>query len=136
MARLLLPLILAMFTWAATARAASVDEYLALADLQPDELYIKQGGKSWGDIFASFFKRKPFDKSFALVIGVSDYEGHWPSLTTTRNDPIRVRDFLVDQAGFDLVITLRNARASKSRIETLMSDVLPNLIGDNDRFLF
>lgn len=136
MAHIMLPVFVVMFALVATARAGIVEEYPSLAELYPDELYIKQGGTSWGEIFESLFTRKPFGKSFALVIGVSEYEGHFPPLATTRNDPIRMRDFLVDQAGFDFVITLQNARASKRLIETLMIDTLPKLIGDNDRFLF
>ena len=62
-----------------------------------EEVYQKQDRRSWGDIYNWTFNRKEFRKSFALVIGISDYtkSQDWPKLESPYSDAIRVRDFLI-----------------------------------------
>ena len=62
------------------------------------------------------------------MIGVNEYKSYWNQLTTTRKDADRVRDYLIDRADFDLVITLTNERASKERIRYLMEDAFPTIV--------
>src|SRR4051794_5801352 len=89
-------------------RADEIDDSLRKADLRPEEISRKPGGKSWGDTFLSFFgslfTTKPFGRSVALVIGVSRYESGWPQLDATCDDPARMRQLLIDQEGYDLVV--------------------------------
>ena len=73
---------------------------------------------------------------YALVIGISAYSNGITPLQYTRNDPIRMRDFLLDEEGFDYVHVLTEEKATFRRIRQLMEDELPALIGENDRFLF
>jgi formylglycine-generating enzyme required for sulfatase activity len=47
-----------------------------------------------------------------------------------------MRQFLAEQEGYDLVVTLENGRASKELINDLMVDVFPELLEPDDRFLF
>jgi len=101
-----------------------------------DEIYQKKGSTSWGDIYSKFFNRNEFRKSYALVIGVGDYNQDWNKLEAPYHDAIRVRDFLINDAGFDYVITLTNAKAIKAKINKLMEETFPKLITKNDRFLF
>ena len=93
---------------------------------------------SWGQLFGWATGRDEFrsGKSYALVIGVSDYANGITPLQYTGNDPIRMRDFLLNEAGFDHVHVLTEDKATRNRIRQLMEDELPALIGGNDRFLF
>ncbi|MEO9819905.1 MAG: SUMF1/EgtB/PvdO family nonheme iron enzyme [Paracoccaceae bacterium] len=73
-------------------------------------------------------------KSYALVIGISEFN-EFNDLPTSQ-DPIRVRDYLYDEAGFDHVHILTDDMVSKERLEELMVDDFRELVGENDRFLF
>ena len=73
-------------------------------------------------------------KSYALVVGVSDFD-QFQDLPT-QNDPTRVRDYLINEAGFDYVHILTEEKVTKARLEELMIDEFRPLIGPSDRFLF
>jgi hypothetical protein len=105
----------------------------ALAGL--DETYLKPADKkSWGELLLEFVGHPGFGKSYALVVGISKFDDF--SSLPTANDPLRMRDFLLNEAGFDYVHVLTDEKATKARIEELMVDVLPGMIRDNDQFLF
>ena len=93
---------------------------------------------SWGRLFSWATGQDDFraGKSYALVIGISAYSNGIAPLQYTKNDPIRMRDFLLDEEGFDYVHVLTEEKATFRRIRQLMEDELPALIGENDRFLF
>jgi hypothetical protein len=100
-----------------------------------DEEYRKPADKkTWGQLLLDFVGHAGVGKSYALVVGISKYDDY-PSLPTA-NDPLRVRDFLINEAGFDYVHVLTDEKATKARIDELMVDVLPGMIHDNDQFLF
>lgn len=101
-----------------------------------EDVYLKPGLDSWGDIFSSIFNRKEFGKSYALIIGIGDYRRGWPKLEAPYFDACRVRDFLKKDADFDYIITLTNSKATKQKINTLMEEYFPDRIKKNDRFLF
>lgn len=121
---------------AVPARAAGVDEVFE----KP------QGQRSWGEIlgwltgfpFAS--EQKPFGRSYALVVGINDYKGEaaggFKPLATTGNDPFRMKDFLLQEEGFDRVHVLTNEKVTWDRLRKLMVDELPRLLKPEDRFLF
>ncbi|MEP6017280.1 MAG: SUMF1/EgtB/PvdO family nonheme iron enzyme [Paracoccaceae bacterium] len=73
-------------------------------------------------------------KSYALIIGISEFD-EFNDLPTSQ-DPIRIRDYLYDEAGFDHVHILTDEKVSKERLEELMVDDFRQLVGENDRFLF
>ena len=100
-----------------------------------EDVYEKQDKRMWGDIYSWTFNRHEFKKSYALVIGIGEYKD-WPRLETPYSDAIRVRDFLINDDGFDYVVTLVNEKASKQNINRYMEEVFPKLLGENDRFLF
>lgn len=100
-----------------------------------DETYIRPAGAgSWSDLFKSSFGGSDFGKSYALVIGIGDYDVY-PKLDAPASDAVRMRDFLRDEAGFDHIVILTDEQASRSRIETLMETTFPNIVGKSDRFL-
>lgn len=124
------------------SHAERLGKYIAMAELLPHEVYQNDSGQSFGDWLATIIPyvsggrdNVPFKKSYALVIGISDFNEHFNSLPNTYENPKKMTEFLISQK-FDLVITLKNDRATKNRIETLMVDVFPALVTDEDRFLF
>ena len=110
--------------WIASPASAGIDEeYRKPADK-----------KSWGELLLDFVGHPGVGKSYALVVGISKFDDF--SSLPTANDPLRMRDFLINEAGFDYVHVLTDEKATKARIEELMVDVLPGMIHDNDQFLF
>jgi hypothetical protein len=100
-----------------------------------DEIYVKPADKkSWGELLVDFVGHPGFGKSYALVVGISKFDDF--SFLPTANDPLRVRDFLINEAGFDYVHVLTDEKVTKARIDELMVDVLPGMIHDDDQFLF
>ena len=56
-----------------------------------DELYEKPSSeKNWGEIAADLVGYDGFTKSYALVVGISEYTGGYGRLPTEQ-DPIRIR---------------------------------------------
>ncbi len=101
-----------------------------------DEVYQKKDSRTFGDIYSWIFNKKIFNKSYALVIGVGDYANGWPTLEAPYYDARRVRDFLINDEGFDYVVTITNNKATKNKINILMEETFPELLKENDRFLF
>jgi uncharacterized caspase-like protein len=100
-----------------------------------DEVYRKPAdAKTWGELLFEFVGHQGFSKSYALIVGISKFDAY--GSLPTANDPIRMRDFLIDEAGFDYVHVLTDDRATKARIDELMVDVLPAMMDENDQFLF
>lgn len=73
-------------------------------------------------------------KSYAVLIGISEYAGGFRPLPAA-SDVERMRRFLIENAGFDTVYVLTEEKATKSRIEELMEDILPSLVNSRDRVL-
>jgi WD40 repeat protein len=100
-----------------------------------DATYIRSDGASLSNLLNLLVGHGNFGKSYALVIGIGKYQS-FPQLDAPSSDAVRVRDFLRDEAGFDYIVTLTDEKATRARIETLMEDTFPSLLGRNDRFLF
>jgi tripartite-type tricarboxylate transporter receptor subunit TctC len=99
-----------------------------------DEVYKKPAHrKTWGRLIADYVGYEGYTKSYALIIGISTYDNY--RNLPTRNDPIRFKDYLFDEAGFDYVHLLTEEKATSERIRELMIDEFPRLIDRNDRFL-
>jgi len=100
-----------------------------------DEDFVRPGGGVWGDVLDRLLGQKGFGKSYALVIGVGNYD-HYTKLSAPAADAEQMRNFLRDEAQFDRIITLTDEKATRARIESLMDRILPQLVQGNDRFLF
>ncbi len=101
-----------------------------------DEFYEKPPSeKNWGEIAADLVGYDGFTKSYALVVGISKYTGGYGRLPTEQ-DPIRIREFLINEAGFDYVHVLTDEKATYARMRQLMVNVLPRLVDGDDRFFF
>lgn len=101
-----------------------------------DETYVKNTKDTWGNIYDFFFDDSRFNKSYALVIGIGNYNSEWGTLEAPAKDAMRIRDYLIHEAGFDYVITLTDSKASAQRIKQLMIEHFPERVKQDDRFLF
>ena len=101
-----------------------------------DEEYLKPNDKKrWGKLLADAVGIDAYQKSYALIISISDYTGGYPSLPT-RNDAIRMRDYLVHEAGFDYVRVITDDKVSASKLNRVILEDLRGRVDNNDRFLF
>ena len=99
-----------------------------------DQAFIKPSSeKTWGQLFADYFGLGHYQKSYALIVGISEFSGY--NDLPTGQDVIRMKDFLVNEAGFDHVHVLTEDQVSQARLSSLMVDEFPGLIDENDRFL-
>lgn len=75
-----------------------------------------------------------YDKSYAVVIGINDYE-RWPALEFAVNDAKAIKEKLME-TGFDEITTIFDKEATQRRILTELFHELPRQVGRNDRVLF
>ena len=125
-------------------RALIIAMFLCLAGLPTpearaaiDQVFTKPGGsRDWGEILASYFTSDDlkYRKSYALVVGISDFDGFRD--LPTAEDPIRVKNYLLNEAGFDHVHLLTEDAVTLERLREIMLDDLANRIGPDDRFVF
>jgi WD40 repeat protein len=109
---------------------------VAQSDAGIDSTYMRSDNNSLaGELLNLVVPPGTFRKSFALVVGVGKYQS-FPQLDAPASDAFRVRNFLRDEAGFDYIVTLTDEKATRERIESLMEDTFPSMLGKNDRFLF
>ncbi|MBW2027782.1 MAG: caspase family protein [Deltaproteobacteria bacterium] len=78
--------------------------------------------------------RQVYDKSFAVIIGINDYE-KWPPLEFAVNDAKAVRQKLFE-TGFDQITTIFDKEATQRRILTELFHELPRKVHRNDRVIF
>jgi len=104
-----------------------------------DQGYYSQDNETWGEKFQRILhlpNSKGFNKSYALVIGVGKYkDSSFPALGASK-DAMKVKNYLINEAGFDYVHLLTDEKVTVKRIRQLMVETMPSKIGKNDRFLF
>lgn len=96
--------------------------------------FCSQKQKTWGQLLYDKFKYKGYHKSYALVIGISNYD-HFKNLPT-ENDALRMAKYLCNQADFDYVHVLRDKEITGRKIRKLMHEAFPSNLEGKDRFLF
>src|SRR5271170_5982942 len=116
--RMLFAILLCLGT-ASVSYAAGRDQILV--NQKPDLVW----SASVGGIFNS-------SKSYAVVIGISNYigenNGGYPALHTER-DAEKMADFLLKDQGFAYVHVLTESEATKEKIDKIMTDEMPRMIG-------
>ncbi|CAA6814727.1 MAG: Unknown protein [uncultured Sulfurovum sp.] len=81
--------------------------------------------------------KKGYNKSYALVVGISNYQDNSAfEKLPTKDDPIDMAKYLCQEGGFDHVRILTEEKVSISRVRELMEYYYPNKLNSNDRFLF
>src|SRR5262245_19566434 len=110
---------------------------VACAYARKGEFSNSRPDRTWGRTVGGIFTS---GKSIAVVIAISNYigarAGGYDALATAKHDADKMVDFLLNDAGFDTVHLLTDEDATKSNIEKLMTDVIPNVVTQRDRFLF
>jgi len=78
-----------------------------------------------------------YDKSWALVIGINDYDTVEPDLNYAVEDALAVKNMLIKEYGFDRnnVRYLIDKEANQSNIKKEFANLL-KLVGENDRVVF
>jgi WD40 repeat protein/pimeloyl-ACP methyl ester carboxylesterase len=76
-----------------------------------------------------------FNLSLAVVIGINQYGGGLPELSTATNDAKAVADILQLKHGYEVVLLI-DEEASATRINHLLREELPNRLKADDRLLF
>lgn len=84
------------------------------------------------DKFMSFFG---VEKSYALVVGVSQYNSPIFSRLPSENDAVKIKNYLINKAGFDTVHLLTGSKVTRDKIFHLMSNY-SRILTEKDRFLF
>ena len=117
--------------------ASFVMATLACAHARKGEFSNSRPDRTWARTVGGIFTS---GKSIAVVIAISNYigarAGGYDALATAKHDADKMVDFLLNDAGFDTVHLLTDEDATKSNIEKLMTDVIPNVVTQRDRFLF
>lgn len=80
--------------------------------------------------------QRPFEKSIAFLIGVSNYKYLTPQLPYVETDLVEVRKFLLEEAGFDAVYVASGSIVSTPLIEDYMMNRFYTELGNKDRLLF
>ena len=81
---------------------------------------------------SSLFPGDEINRSYAVVVGINKFDNY--NTLPTEQDPIRVKKYLLDEAGFDRVHVLTGQHVTRQRLGSLMHD-MRGRVKTNDRFL-
>ena len=90
----------------------------------------------WRAYYNSFLGGLGIEKSYALVIGVGEYNDNVFQSLPSEKDAIRVKDYLINEAGFDHVHLITGDKVTLAKVSRLMFDDYPSILTPKDRFLF
>ncbi len=98
---------------------------LLIAALSLPSVLFAQGGVEDADFYG---------KSWAVVIGINEYQNRQYNLSYAVNDAeaVAVR---FEQMGFERVISLTDENATRGKILQLLTQELPQQVGENDRLV-
>ena len=107
--------------------------YLPTSD--KDKSYLE---RKFEEICNKVFSQKtpPFGRSIAFLAGVGKYHNISPQLPSVHNDIQAMRDFLLNNAGFDEVYVAQDDVVNRDLIEQYVKGVIPAKMNENDRLLF
>lgn len=89
----------------------------------------------WTNSYDHFMSYFGVEKSYALVIGVGQYDNKIFTNLPSEKDAIRIKDYLINKSGFDSVRLLTGSKVTRKRIFSLMSGYSIKLT-KKDQFLF
>lgn len=90
----------------------------------------------WRVHYNQFLRNFGIEKNYALVIGVSKYNDRSFQHLPSEKDAIRMKDYLINEAGFHHVRLITGDKVKVSKVQQLMLDHYPTILGSKDRFLF
>ena len=96
------------------------------------------GGKSywWTPHYNELLSYLGLEKSYALVIGVGQYDNNAFDKLPSENDAKLMKDYLINEAGFDSVRLITGDKVTPQRIQSLMLNHYRRVLTEKDRFLF
>ena len=92
-------------------------------------------GSSWQQVtgwLSSLFPGEKINRSYAVVVGINKFVNYDP--LPTEQDPIRIKNYLMNEAGFDRVHVLTGLNVTRERLGSIMHDMRKH-VKTNDRFL-
>jgi len=89
----------------------------------------------WTSAYKQILSYLGIEKSYALVVGIGSYKDKTFSHLPSEKDAVRIKNYLVNEAGFDNVHLITGNRVTRKRIYELMSHY-QKIITNKDRFLF
>lgn len=90
----------------------------------------------WKTNYNQFLSYFGIEKNYALVIGVGKYKDSSFQSLPSEKDAIRIKDYLINEAGFDHVRLITGDQVNVHKIRKLMFDYYPSILSSKDRFLF
>lgn len=90
----------------------------------------------WTEHYTKLMGFLGYEKSFAVVVGVGNFNDKSLTSLPSEKDAIRIKDYLVNEAGFDHVRLIIGDQVRLDSIKKLMIDYYPKVVGKKDRFLF
>ena len=90
----------------------------------------------WRGHYNNLLSSLGIEKSYALVIGVSKYKDNSFHPLPSEKDAIRMKDYLINEAGFDHVRLITGSEVTLEKVSYLMFDHYPGFLTSKDRFLF
>lgn len=88
------------------------------------------------EIWELAVSNEPFNKSIAFLVGVSSYRYIAPQLPFVKNDLEEMRNFLLNEGGFDEIYIARDDIVDEYLIENYMENIFPEKLDKQDRLLF
>jgi hypothetical protein len=76
-----------------------------------------------------------YNKKYAVVVGISRYQGGFTNLQQSAQNAVRMKDFLINEAGFDYVHLITDENATLNRLKSVLQAEMPKVVGKNDQFI-
>jgi hypothetical protein len=102
-----------------------------VADDQSEPEHIYQGEKPEIEKIHGLY-----ENSWALIVGINDYNGNYGSLANALNDARDLEKILKENYGFKNTILLEDKGATRGNILNHLLNILPRELQLNDRFIF
>lgn len=85
--------------------------------------------------FLKVFHRKPFQKSYAIIIAIGNYD-NLPPLTSSRQDAEKMKETLLHSGEYDEIVILQDQDASYDNIRYFMQSYFPSQMMQPGRYRF
>lgn len=89
----------------------------------------------WTNSYDHFMSYFGVEKSYALVVGVGQYNNKIFSNLPSEKDATRIKNYLINKAGFDSVRLITGDKVTRERIYSLMASY-SKILTKKDQFLF
>ncbi len=91
--------------------------------------------ESFLERFLEMFKREPFQKSYAIIIAIGEYD-YLPPLNSSKQDVEKMKDVLLRSGAYDEIVVLQDEHASFDNIRHFMQTYFPGKMSRSGRYRF